>query len=81
MGPGITLVIIGAILALAVRAEARSVDLQVVGVIFMVAGGAIIAWARKGSQRERVVTRVDDPAEPGAPTHTVEEHVIEREQN
>lgn len=61
MGAGITLLIVGAILAFAVRRETPGVDVQTVGVIFLVAGALVIAHARRGSRRERTVTRVEDP--------------------
>ena len=61
MGAGITLMIVGAILAFAVRRETPGVDVQTVGVILLVAGALVIAHARRGSRRERTVTRVEDP--------------------
>lgn len=78
VGPGISLVVLGAILTFAVRADSSVVDLQVVGLIFMVAGGAVIAHARRGTKREHVVTRVDESMDPNQPTHTVQEHVTDR---
>jgi len=53
--------IVGAILAFAVRRETPGVDVQTVGVIFLVAGALVIAHARRGTRRERTVTRVEDP--------------------
>lgn len=61
VGAGITLMIVGAILAFAVRRETPGVDVQTVGVILLVAGALVIAHARRGSRRERTVTRVEDP--------------------
>ena len=61
VGAGITLMIVGAILAFAVRRETPGVDVQTVGVILLVAGGLVIAHARRGSLRQRTVTRVEDP--------------------
>lgn len=61
VGAGITLMIVGAILAFAVRRETPGVDVQTVGVILLVAGALVIAHARRGSLRERTVTRVEDP--------------------
>lgn len=77
MGPGITLVVLGAILTFAVRTEATAVDLQTVGVIFMLAGAAIIAYARreKEARTERVVTEIDEDAEGVRQAHTVREVV------
>jgi hypothetical protein len=61
VGAGITLMIVGAILAFAVRRETPGVDVQTVGVILLVAGALVIAHARRGSLRQRTVTRVEDP--------------------
>lgn len=61
MGAGITLMVVGAILAFAVRRETPAVDIQTVGAIFLVAGAFVLAHARHGSRRERTVTRVEDP--------------------
>ena len=72
MGAGITLMIVGAVLAFAVRRETPGVDVQTVGVIFLVAGALVLAHARRGSFRERTVTRVEDPlAAEQAETHHV----------
>lgn len=72
VGAGITLMIVGAILAFAVRRETPGVDVQTVGVILLVAGALVIAHARRGSLRERTVTRVEDPlAGEDAGTHHV----------
>lgn len=79
MGLGVFLTVLGAILAFAVRDGVPGLDLKMVGLIFMLAGGAIIAYARKDATRERVVTRVEDPADPDTPTHTVQETVVDRE--
>ena len=61
MGAGMALMIVGAILAFAVRRETPGVDVQTVGVILLVAGALVIAHARKGATRQRTVTRVEDP--------------------
>jgi hypothetical protein len=79
VGPGVVMVVLGAILAFAVRKETPGVDIQTVGVILMLAGAGVIAHARRGTRHERVVERVEDPVEPGSPTHTVREHVTDRE--
>lgn len=79
MAPGIILLIIGAIFTFAVRTDASAVDLQVVGLIFMLAGAGIIYHARRGTRREHVVTRVEDSADPDLPTHTVRETIIDRD--
>jgi hypothetical protein len=73
------MVVLGAILAFAVRSEAPGVDIQTIGVILMLAGAAVVAHARRGTRHERTVTRVEDPLEPGAPRHTVREHTTDQE--
>ena len=47
MGQGLTLVIVGAVFAFAVRLESKVIDLQVVGLILMLAGAAVMAWSRR----------------------------------
>lgn len=61
MGAGITMMVVGAVLAFAVRRETPGVDVQTVGVILLVAGALVIAHARRGTLRQRTVTRVEDP--------------------
>ena len=80
MRPGITLIVLGAILAFAVRQGDRpAIDLDVVGLILMAAGAAVIWYARRGRARARVVTTVDDTSDPARPTHTVVESVTEND--
>lgn len=79
MGAGIGMVVLGAILAFGVRAEAPGIDIQTIGVILMVGGIAVLAHARRGTRREHEVTRIEDPLDPDQPTHTVREHVTDRE--
>jgi hypothetical protein len=75
MGPGITLVVVGAILAFAVRTESTVLDLQVVGLIFMLAGAAIIAFYRRERHQKHVVTRVEH-TDPGVePAETVQQTI------
>ncbi len=57
MGPGVALLIIGAILAFAVRKETPAIDLQTVGVILMLGGVAVIVHARRGTVRESTTDR------------------------
>ena len=64
MGPGVTMAVVGAILAFAVRVEPSGIDLQVVGLILMVAGGLLIWHDRRERTSERVVTRVEQPGPP-----------------
>ena len=70
-----TLAVLGAILAFAVRATPPGLDLHVVGVILMVAGAALIVHARRGNRRERIITRVEQPADPTRAPHTIRETV------
>ncbi len=67
--------IIGAILAFAVRTDSSVLDLQIVGLIFMLAGGAIIAHFRRERRRKQIVTRVEH-SDPGTEqAETVQETV------
>lgn len=79
MGPGVFLAVLGAILALAVRTNLPGIDLHVVGLILVVAGIAIIAHARQGTRHERVMTRVEKPADPDEGPHLVEEIISDRD--
>jgi ABC-type proline/glycine betaine transport system permease subunit len=79
MGPGVALAVVGAILTFAVRAEPPGINLTVVGIILMVAGFGLIANARRGARRKRVVTRVEHPADPTAAPHTVQQTIQERD--
>lgn len=74
MGAGVLMAVLGAILTFAVRVDAPGVDLQVVGLILMVAGGAVIAYARRTIEREQVVTEVEAPTDPTAPQHLSPQH-------
>ena len=80
MGLGIFLTVLGAILAFAVRqGDNPAIDLDVVGLILMIAGGAVIAYARQGSTQERVVTTIDDTTDPNRPPHTVNVRLNDRD--
>jgi hypothetical protein len=73
-------VIIGAILAFAVRADASAVDIQVVGLIFMLAGAAIMAFFRRERRQKQVLTRVEhidgSPEAPEAVRETVAHETV-----
>lgn len=73
MAPGITLLVIGAILAFAVRADGSVVNVHTVGVIFMLAGAAIIYYYSRERHRKQIVTRVRYSDEPGEQTEMVRE--------
>lgn len=79
MGQGLTLVIVGAIFAFAIRLESKVIDLQMVGLILMLAGAAVMAWSRREVRHEHTVTRVDDGGDPSAPKRTLHETVIDRD--
>ncbi|CAN5234749.1 hypothetical protein BH18ACT9_BH18ACT9_21940 [soil metagenome] len=79
MGIGMFMTVLGAILAFAVRDGVPGVDITTVGVILMIAGAANIAYDRRDRVHEREVTRVEDPADPALPTHTVTESVTDRD--
>jgi hypothetical protein len=72
MGVGVFLLILGAILAFAVRKDTSAIDLQIVGVILMVAGGAILYFVRNGKTVRETITR-DDLSDPSRPVHIVRE--------
>ncbi|HET6653404.1 MAG TPA: DUF6458 family protein [Nocardioides sp.] len=79
MGPGVALVVVGAIFTFAIRKELPGIDIQVVGLILMIAGAAVIAHARHGRVREERVKRVEAPKDPHGPTHSVVTEKTERE--
>ena len=79
MGQGLTLVIVGAIFAFAVRVRSDVIDLQMVGIILMLAGGAVMAWSRRETRHEHTVMRIDDAGDPEGPKRTLRETVIDRD--
>ena len=79
MGPGIFLIVVGAVLSFAVRADTEAVDLQTMGLIFLVAGGVLVWHDRNGSRRERETTVVEDHSDPDRTVHTVREEVTEED--
>lgn len=76
MGPGLFLLVLGALLAFAVKDDMPGVNLGVAGLILMVAGAAVIAHARATAQKERIVERHEESSDPHTPNHVVRE--IER---
>ena len=78
MGPGIVLLILGAILTFAVRGDTNFVNLHVVGVIFLIAGGVLVYFGRNAT-RARKVTTVEDLSDPDRPVRTVSEEVVEHD--
>jgi hypothetical protein len=75
MGVGIFLIMIGAILAFAVRAESDVVDLQIMGLILILGGIAAIYYSRMKATTERHVTRIEDKSNPRRIVRTVHESV------
>jgi len=75
MGIGIVLVVLGAILAFAVRRDSPVVDLQVVGLILIAAGAAVIYLARRGSTRVHERRTVEDLTDPERPVRSVHDSV------
>jgi hypothetical protein len=73
MGAGITLAVIGAILAFAVRADPDGISLPTVGVIFMVAGAVLIYFSRRASHRQALITSVEPADDPRDPPHVYTE--------
>ncbi|HET7691306.1 MAG TPA: DUF6458 family protein [Nocardioidaceae bacterium] len=72
MGWGIFLMVLGAILALAVRqGDSPTVDLDTVGVILFAAGVAVVLLRQHRTTQERVVTHIDDTTDPNRVKHTV----------
>jgi membrane protein implicated in regulation of membrane protease activity len=78
VGPGVVLIILGAILAFDVHGDLGAVDLQMVGVIFLIAGGVLVHFARNAT-RARKVTKVEDLSDPTHPVQTVTEEVAEHD--
>ncbi len=79
MGAGVFLLVVGAILAFAIDDDVPGINLGVAGLILMLAGAAVIAHARHGAQRERVVRRVEEHTDPTEPPQVVEEIIRERD--
>ena len=79
MGVGVLLAVIGAILAFAVRANTSVVSLPTVGIILMIAGGALIWHGRKGTRHQRVITREERPGGSTGPSSTVRQTIEDRD--
>ena len=78
MGPGVVLLILGGILTFAVHGDMGAVDLQTVGVIFLIAGAVLVYFARNAS-RARTVTKVRDLSDPTHPVERITEEVAEHD--
>jgi membrane protein implicated in regulation of membrane protease activity len=77
MGTGVFLLIIGAILAFAVKDDVPGINLAVTGVILMIAGAAIVAHARYSGETEKHVTLTEQDPDSSQP-HVIHEVVKER---
>ena len=77
MGPGLFLLVVGALLAFAVKDDMPGVNLGVAGLILMLAGAAVIAHRRATARKEHEVERTEESTDPTVPTTVVRE--VERE--
>ena len=75
MGAGVTLAVIGAVLAFAVRADPDGISLPTVGVIFMIAGIVLIVLSRRDHHR-KVITSVEPVEDPRVPPHVYTEGTV-----
>jgi uncharacterized sodium:solute symporter family permease YidK len=78
LGPGLCLVVVGALLTFAVKDDVPGINLGVAGLILMIAGAVVIAHARATAAQERVVTRREESDDPADPTQVVRETVRQR---
>ena len=67
MTPGITLVVVGAILAFAVRADPSGIDLQTVGWILLVTGVCLIVYEVLSNRQGQDDKPGQDPTGTSAP--------------
>ena len=74
---GVIFVMIGAVLTFAVKTDSSVVDLQVLGIILMLGGGALIYHGQQNRNKVREVTSIDDLSDPNRPTHVVREEIHE----
>ena len=77
MTGGIITLMIGAVLTFAVKSDNSVVDLQILGIILMIGGGALIYHGQQDRTRVREVTTIDDLTDPDRPTHVVREELRE----
>jgi hypothetical protein len=79
VGPGIFLLVLGAVFTFAVRQDTPVLDVHVTGVIFMLAGGLLIYLSSRSRTKERSVVTRDDLSSPERPLHEVHETVVDHE--
>lgn len=77
MTGGVITLMIGAILTFAVKSDSSVIDLQVLGIILMLGGGALIYHGQQNRDRVREVTTIDDVSDPDRRTHIVREELHE----
>jgi hypothetical protein len=74
---GVVCVMIGAVLTFAVKGDSSVVDLQVLGIILMLGGGALVYNGQQNRNKVREVTTIDDRSDPDKPTQVVREELHE----
>jgi membrane protein implicated in regulation of membrane protease activity len=79
VGPGIFLLVLGAIFAFAVREDTPVLDVQTTGVILMIAGALLIYLSSRSRTRERSLVTREDLSSPEHPVHEVHETVVDHE--
>jgi len=77
MGTGVFLLVVGAILAFAVKDGIPGISLPVTGLILMIAGAGLVAHSRYSGEREKRITRREDSPDLDHP-RVVEEVIKER---
>ncbi|HET9827882.1 MAG TPA: DUF6458 family protein [Nocardioidaceae bacterium] len=78
MGPGICLMVVGAMLTFAIEDHVPGLDLKAAGVILMLAGAAVVARAFRNEVSERMVTRTESSTDTDSPDRIVHRTVRER---
>jgi membrane protein implicated in regulation of membrane protease activity len=77
MGTGVFLLVVGAILAFAVKDDLPGINLGITGVILMIAGAALVAHSRYADEREKRVTLREESPDSDQP-RVIEEVIKER---
>jgi uncharacterized membrane protein YqjE len=77
VGPGLSLVVLGALLTFAIDDHMEHVRLPVAGIILMLAGVLVMWHSHRTAQSEKVVTVTDSSSDPSEPSHVHEETVRE----
>ena len=77
MGTGVFLLVVGAILAFAVKDGVPGINLTITGLILMIAGAGLVAHSRYSGEREKRVTLREDSPDADQP-RVVQEIIKER---